>query len=280
MKISVVTVCYNSVDTIEETMLSVLNQTYPDVEYIIIDGGSTDGTVDIIKKYSDKLSYWISEPDKGIYDAMNKGIAVATGDYINFMNAGDKFIEDNIIVNILKQHYDEKILYGNIIRCYGSYKERNAGVCHSNPKIIDFIGDTIHHQAAFIKRDLFDKYGYYSTEYKLMSDWKFFFEVAVLSHERIKYVNLDIAYFMMDGASSNNPELYSNECKAYLDEQFGKELREYLLELRDYRNNELSSFFRRIKNILRKHKRIFKVLSRMKIMIKNPYYRQKKFNNQ
>ena len=87
-RISVVTVCYNAVDCIEQTMLSVLDQTYHDIEYIIIDGGSTDGTVDIIKKYADRLAYWISEPDKGIYDAMNKGIAVATGDYINFMNAG------------------------------------------------------------------------------------------------------------------------------------------------------------------------------------------------
>ena len=97
MKISVVTVCYNSVDSIEETMLSVLNQTYSDVEYIIIDGGSTDGTVDIIKKYADRLVYWVSEPDKGIYDAMNKGIAAATGDYINFMNSGDRFASTNVI---------------------------------------------------------------------------------------------------------------------------------------------------------------------------------------
>ena len=86
-KISVVTVSYNAVETIEETILSIINQTYDKVEYIIIDGGSTDGTVDIIKKYADHLAYWVSEPDKGIYDAMNKGIDVATGDYINFMNS-------------------------------------------------------------------------------------------------------------------------------------------------------------------------------------------------
>ena len=87
--ISVVTVSYNAVATIEQTLLSVINQTYPNIEYIIIDGGSTDGTVDIIKKYADEIVYWISEPDKGIYDAMNKGIKKANGEWINFINAGD-----------------------------------------------------------------------------------------------------------------------------------------------------------------------------------------------
>ena len=99
--ISVVTVCYNAADTIEKTMLSVLNQTYHDIEYIIIDGGSTDGTVEIIRKYADRIAYWVSEPDKGIYDAMNKGIKVATGEWINFMNAGDEFVDEGVIEKLV-----------------------------------------------------------------------------------------------------------------------------------------------------------------------------------
>ena len=102
MKISVVTVCYNAADTIEKTMLSVLNQTYHDIEYIIIDGGSTDGTVEIIRKYADRIAYWVSEPDKGIYDAMNKGIKVATGEWINFMNAGDEFVDEGVIEKLFQ----------------------------------------------------------------------------------------------------------------------------------------------------------------------------------
>ena len=84
--ISIVTVSYNAVATIEQTILSVINQTYPNIEYIIIDGGSKDGTIDIIRKYADQIAYWVSEPDEGIYDAMNKGIKIATGEWINFMN--------------------------------------------------------------------------------------------------------------------------------------------------------------------------------------------------
>ena len=113
--VTIITVVYNSVFLLEETILSVINQTYQNIEYIIIDGASNDGTIDIIKKYEDKISLWISEPDKGIYDAMNKGIDLANGAWINFMNAGDKFFNESIVESIFKTNNYEQydIIYGN-----------------------------------------------------------------------------------------------------------------------------------------------------------------------
>lgn len=169
-KISVVTVCYNAAGTIEETILSVLNQTYDNIEYIIIDGGSTDGTVDIIKKYADHLAYWISEPDKGIYDAMNKGIAVATGDYINFMNAGDTFALDSTIANTFA---DADIVRADVI--YGNAIEKDSEGKLTHHAALDDVRllakrPIYRHGASFVKssvhkRNLFQtdrskKYGY------------------------------------------------------------------------------------------------------------------------
>lgn len=116
--ISIITITYNATDTIEETIKSVINQTYPNIEYIIIDGGSKDGTVDIIKKYSKYISYWISEPDKGIYNAMNKGIDHAHGKWINFMNAGDSFYDNKTLEIIGFDKIDNKkirVIYGDTI---------------------------------------------------------------------------------------------------------------------------------------------------------------------
>lgn len=133
--ISVVTVCYNAADTIEKTMLSVLNQTYHDIEYIIIDGGSTDGTVEIIRKYADRIAYWVSEPDKGIYDAMNKGIKVATGEWINFMNAGDEFVDANVLDKLFfaKTVANVDVIYGNTLMKY------TEGISFTKVKEIDYI---------------------------------------------------------------------------------------------------------------------------------------------
>lgn len=173
MKISVVTVCYNAVQTLEKTMLSVLNQTYPDVEYIIIDGGSTDGTVDIIKKYADRLAYWVSEPDKGIYDAMNKGIKVATGEWINFMNAGDTFYEYNTITKVSRYLYSKvaDIVYGatNAIRKYGEIVQYPSQLNQIKKHMI------FCHQASFVRVHLM-KENEFDLHYKIASDYKFFYQ--------------------------------------------------------------------------------------------------------
>lgn len=200
LKISVITVCYNAVDTLEETMLSVLNQTYPNIEYIVIDGGSTDGTVDIIKKYADRLAYWVSEPDKGIYDAMNKGLAAATGDYINFMNAGDRFYSDitiESIINVLCQSGDNSVVYGNTI-----YKYPYGNVIVSGLKPEDLKERLpFCHQSCFIATRL-HKDKKYDISFKYCADYAFMCEIVKQNAKLIRIPNIIAVYEANDGISS------------------------------------------------------------------------------
>ena len=172
--ISIVTVSYNAVSTIEQTILSVINQMYPNIEYIIIDGGSTDGTVDIIKKYADKIAYWVSEPDRGIYDAMNKGIDVATGEWVNFMNCGDRFYNIMVIYDILgnlKQN-EVDVIYGNRICSFFNtqYIQRPRPLSQFS---LDF---PIFHQSAFIKTIVMKEMKY-NLQYKICADYDFFYRL-------------------------------------------------------------------------------------------------------
>lgn len=227
--------CYNAVAGIERTILSVVNQTYKNIEYIVIDGGSTDGTLEIIEKYRDRIDYFVSEPDNGIYDAMNKGIKVATGEWINFMNAGDEFVSLSTIGELINEICDAKIIYGNILRKYRHLRVRSRGITKAHPSPVDFMGSTIHHQAAFIDIKLFDQYGLYSTEFKLISDWKFFYECVIQHKEAIKYVNMDIAVFNTNGRSSKGILEYSFEKECYLSRLYGKEILLCLKELQEMR---------------------------------------------
>jgi glycosyltransferase involved in cell wall biosynthesis len=177
-RISVITVVYNAQKTIEQTMLSVLNQTNKNIEYIIVDGVSTDGTLDIIKNYELKIKSgefsnisfrYISEPDKGIYDAMNKGIDLATGEWINFMNSGDRFYDSEVLQNVFNQNFppEVKFLYSDfIIEKSEKYKVRvNA----------TFDEGTILHQSVIYKRELHNKWGLYVVTPKIIiSDYLFF----------------------------------------------------------------------------------------------------------
>ena len=210
LKISVVTVCYNAVDSIEETVLSVLNQTYPNVEYIIIDGGSTDGTVDIIKKYTDRLAYWVSESDKGIYDAMNKGIAAATGDYINFMNAGDRFVDTKTVekaVSLFPPNVD--VVYGD------SYeKSANGSIyyveCSSNPDDLAK-GPTYRHGSSFVKTNVHKEHLFDLTKKDKFSYGLDFNCIFNLYHENYNFCKIDmpIMVYEVEG-TSNNPLKSSN----------------------------------------------------------------------
>lgn len=201
LKISVVTVSYNAADTIEETIQSVIDQIYDNIEYIIIDGGSTDGTVDIIKKYANRITYWISEPDKGIYDAMNKGIAIANGDYINFMNAGDKFVDRQILKNIFNEESNivgSDIIYGNAIFAYPWGK-----ILIKPRPLTDFKSfDPIFHQSSFTRLSLL-KATPFDISYKIAGDYNFFYH-SYIDGKKFFYLNIVISVFdAADGISSN-----------------------------------------------------------------------------
>lgn len=213
--IYVITVCRNAEALLEDTILSVLGQTYPNVRYIIIDGASTDGTVDIIKKYQDRLAYWVSEPDKGIYDAMNKGLAAArsqeqslpTQSWVNFMNAGDTFASNTILSDIFgevgilssqEQQSAIQVIGGHTNRVYSSHVELYHAV---NPEEI-YREIPYSHQSTFVR--LFaDNNWTFDLSYKIAADYKVVFDIYQ-NYGPSAFLSLDfpIANYRMEGSTS------------------------------------------------------------------------------
>jgi len=201
MKLSIITINYNNKKGLQKTIDSVISQTYKDFEWIIIDGGSTDGSKELIELYSQYITYWVSEPDKGIYNAMNKGIKVAKGHYVYFLNSGDYLVSNRIIGTIFKQSYNKDIIYGNII--YETKElERNINFHSDYISCCDLLEKNIHHQAMFFSKELFNKYGYYDENLKILADWKFNLITIGINQCSTKYINCDIAFFERNGISN------------------------------------------------------------------------------
>lgn len=167
--ISIITVSYNSVNTIEQTILSVINQNFKDYEYIIIDGGSKDGTIDIIKKYQNQINIWISEPDSGIYDAMNKGLKLAKGKFISLLNSDDWFEKDslNYVANSYKLHPNVDLFHG-LLRFIDINDEPDSIIGHYNSYLNTGM---IEHPTCFVKKELYDRVGLFDLNYKSASDY-------------------------------------------------------------------------------------------------------------
>ncbi|MBQ4405981.1 MAG: glycosyltransferase [Bacteroidales bacterium] len=192
-KITIVTVCYNAASEIEKTIQSVVNQTYPEIEYIIVDGQSTDGTMDIVSKYRDKIAIVVSEPDRGIYDAMNKGIKIATGEWINFMNAGDVFCDNNVLECIFSQEYGENISFIYSDNWYVNNGKKEYAK-HDHKKL------SILHQSCIYKRSLHNIHGIYIVTPKIIvSDLLFF---ASIPQEEFYKVDIPISCNTIGGVSS------------------------------------------------------------------------------
>lgn len=203
MKLSIITINRNNAFGLRKTIESVVVQTYKDFEYIIIDGASTDNSVDVIKMYADNISYWVSEPDNGIFDAMNKGIMRAKGNYLLFLNSGDFLVDIHVLEQVIACSNNNDILCGQCLVSDG-----DKIIWRTIPEIqytLDyFLKGSIPHQATFIKRNLFDKYGLYRTDLQFMSDWEFFVRTIILYNVKVTPLFFDISNYNTNGISSNS----------------------------------------------------------------------------
>lgn len=205
-KISVVTVCFNAVETIESTIKSVIQQTYDNIEYIIIDGASTDGTLDIINNYNDRIACCLSEPDKGIYDAMNKGIKMATGEWINFMNSGDMFYKNSVLSEVALKLKDGDIIYGDTMLSF------SVGSKLKKPYPLEEIVDRMvfGHQATFVRAD-YHKEHLFNLFYRSSADYNFFREAYLTGALFMYYPITIVTYNAEDGFSIKNKLLSMRE---------------------------------------------------------------------
>ena len=207
MKVSIITISYNSAVTIEDTIQSVLTQGYTDIEYIVVDGGSTDGTVDIIKKYSGKISKFISEKDAGIYDAMNKGVALATGDVVGILNSDDVYASPTIIADVAKVFENEKAsaLYGDLV--YVKKADLATTVRYWKSKAYsrkNFLkGWMPPHPAFFLKKEVYSQYGLYNTNFKISADYELMLRMLYKHEVSIVYLPKVLTKMRVGGESNN-----------------------------------------------------------------------------
>ena len=202
MKLSIITVNLNNLEGLKKTYESVVSQTFTDYEWIVIDGGSTDGSREFIEQHQDKFAYWCSEPDKGIYNAMNKGIIQAEGEYINFKNSGDYFACEDTLVRVFGKERTADILYGYVMKEYVNSKRFTTCTMKTRIGWYDLFLETIPHQGAFIRRTLFDLVGLYDETCRIVSDWKWFVKAIRDYEASCEFVPQRIAVMQSGGVSS------------------------------------------------------------------------------
>lgn len=221
MKITIITINYNNCEGLSKTIHSVVSQTYSKIEYIVIDGGSSDGSVDIIRKNQDRISKWVSEEDNGIYNAMNKGLEYATGDYCLFLNSGDHLVEYDTIEKIVSQKPSADLVSCDMIVDLPKYK--NCFIPYDElPTSWSMINRTCFpHPSTLIKRLLFHERQYHEEE-RVSSDWIFFFESVVYGHASYQHIPIVCSKFYLGGLSTQNKGL--EEINNYLYERIPKKI--------------------------------------------------------
>lgn len=246
MKVSVITISFNAEACIESTIRSVLSQSYDEFEYVVVDGNSTDRTVDIIKKYVGRISKWISEPDTGIYNAMNKAVRMSEGEYCIFMNAGDVFLNPLVLKQVspfLEDGVD--YLVGNEV----SVKKGKIVDYACAPKKITtrlFVQRSLSHQASFIRRELLLRCPY-DESLRMVSDWKFCIQTLLLGKATYRAINVDVCQFNQDGITFTHKNFGHMERMKVLQELLPEEVKKV---------HAHRTLWKRVKERLKREKRI------------------------
>ena len=202
--VSIITVVFNGEKYIEQTIQSVINQSYVNIEYIIIDGGSTDSTVNIICRYDDQISYWVSEPDNGIYNAMNKALSIVNGDWIFFLGSDDILFDNNVIHRFIyeQENIDVDVIFGDVM-----YSNHYYFKSRLNFRML--LHNTLHHQACFYRKYLFNNFRY-CEEYQISADYELNLKIYI-QKKAYKYIDKPVSIFRCGGASSRNINLGISE---------------------------------------------------------------------
>ena len=207
MKLSIITINRNNAQGLQKTMQSVVEQTSNNIEYIVVDGASTDESVDIIKRFADqRLIRWVSERDNGIYNAMNKGIGMAQGEYVMMLNSGDYLATPQVVEQMnekLIAKGQPDILYGNMIKIWPDGKTRRDYQLSVNYSFFDFYQSTLNPDGTYIRRSLFQQYGPFDETMKICSDWAWMLKTIGLGGVKPSRVNIDTLYFDMTGVSES-----------------------------------------------------------------------------
>lgn len=202
-KLTIITINFNHLQGLQRTIDSIIGQSFKDYEWIVVDGGSTDGSKQLLEQYQDRFAWWCSESDKGVYNAMNKGLLHATGEYVNFMNSGDVFATPTVLAEIFSKSHDADILYGIMTRGTINGEHNNKLLLKSHINWWDFYLCTFNHQATFTRKVLFDQYGGYDESYKALADWRHFAELICVQRVSYEYLPLIVAVYEGNGISDD-----------------------------------------------------------------------------
>lgn len=211
--ISIITINYNNAKGLDDTIRSVIGQSIFDkIEYIVIDGNSTDESVDIIQEYKDKLSFWVSEPDSGIYNAMNKGVQYATGEYCLFLNSGDTLLNNSVIERAAIYSWVADVISCDLFKDSGHHNHLKAP---DSVSVLYFIHHSLPHPSTFIRTKLLHEYPY-DESYKIVSDWIFFYDRLGMDGCSYQHLPITLTLFRMDGISTRKFEMHQLERRRFL----------------------------------------------------------------